>query len=116
VLNAETVYVNVCGKYKDMNVMASRTILVNPDDTQKKTYIIANEALDTIIKALEVGQPIKNAYTAGKKFIKSKDPNLAAKLHTQFGFGVRPDSPSLNTSSINFVDWKQHQRRCSPDQ
>lgn len=31
-LNAETVYINICGKYKDMNVMASRTLLVNPHD------------------------------------------------------------------------------------
>jgi nucleosome binding factor SPN SPT16 subunit len=31
-LNSETVYINVCGKYKDMNAMASRTLLVNPED------------------------------------------------------------------------------------
>jgi nucleosome binding factor SPN SPT16 subunit len=31
-LNDETIYVNVCGKYRDMNVMASRTLLVNPDE------------------------------------------------------------------------------------
>ncbi len=29
-LNPETLYVNVCGKYKDMNAMASRTLIVNP--------------------------------------------------------------------------------------
>ena len=32
-LNAETLYINVCGKYKDMNVMASRTLLVNPEES-----------------------------------------------------------------------------------
>lgn len=31
-LNAETIYLNVCGKYNDMNVMASRTLLVNPNE------------------------------------------------------------------------------------
>lgn len=30
-LNDETIYVNVCGKYRDMNLMASRTFLVNPE-------------------------------------------------------------------------------------
>lgn len=30
-LNDETIYVNVCGKYRDMNLMASRTLLVNPE-------------------------------------------------------------------------------------
>ena len=29
-LNPETLYVNICGKYKDMNAMASRTLIVNP--------------------------------------------------------------------------------------
>mmetsp|Transcript_23421 Transcript_23421/g.17865 ORF Transcript_23421/g.17865 Transcript_23421/m.17865 type:complete len:155 (+) Transcript_23421:441-905(+) len=31
-LNSETIYVNVCGKYKDMNAMASRTLIVNPSE------------------------------------------------------------------------------------
>lgn len=48
-LTAETVYINVCGKYKDMNAMASRTYLVNPKEQQKKAYIIACEALDVCI-------------------------------------------------------------------
>lgn len=45
-LNYETVYINVCAKYKDMNAMASRTLLVNPKEDQKQAYIIANETLD----------------------------------------------------------------------
>mgnify|MGYP001806433019 CR=1 FL=1 len=31
-LNSETVYINVVSKYKDMNAMASRTLLVNPEE------------------------------------------------------------------------------------
>lgn len=61
-LNYETVYINVCGKYKEMVAMASRTLLVNPNDNQKIAYNIANEALDVCIKNLKVGEPIKNAY------------------------------------------------------
>lgn len=68
--------------------MASRTLLVNPKDDQKKAYQIAFEALDVLAKNLIVGQPIKNAYFAAKQFIKEKDANLAAKLHTNLGFGV----------------------------
>lgn len=49
-----------------MNVMASRTLLVNPKDDQKKAYQIAFEALDVLAKNLIVGQPIKNAYFAAK--------------------------------------------------
>ena len=32
ILNDETIYINVCGKYRDMNAMASRTLLVNPEE------------------------------------------------------------------------------------
>jgi nucleosome binding factor SPN SPT16 subunit len=31
-LNSEVVYINICGKFKDMHTMASRTLLVNPKD------------------------------------------------------------------------------------
>lgn len=71
-----------------MHVMACRTLLVNPEDDQKRAYKIAFEALETCAKNLIVGQPIKNAYIATKEFIKEKDPNLASRVHTQFGFGV----------------------------
>jgi Xaa-Pro aminopeptidase len=71
-----------------MNVMASRTFLVNPDDTQKQTYILANDALDAAIKALVPGQPVKAAYAAGRDHIKQKDPALSTKLYNNFGFGV----------------------------
>lgn len=88
VLTAETIYVNTCAKYRDMNIMASRTFLVNPDDTQKQTYNLVNEALDAAIKALVPGQPVKSAYVAGRDHIKAKDATLAGKIHTTFGFGV----------------------------
>ena len=87
-LTAETIYLNACGKYRDMNVMASRTLLVNPDDTQKQTYIIANEAIEILMKNLVVGEPVKKAYNATKEFLKSKDAQLAGKTHSNFGFGV----------------------------
>ena len=67
--------------------MASRTLLVNPQDDQKHAYIIANDALDVLIRNLKVGQPIKNAYLATKKFVEEKDPSLANKLVKSFGFG-----------------------------
>ena len=40
------------------------------------------------IKNLIVGRPIKDAYIATKEFIRSKDPLIAGKIHTNFGFGV----------------------------
>jgi hypothetical protein len=49
---------------------------------------LVSDALDTIIKALVPGNPIKNAYIAGRDFIKGKDASLGGKLFTNFGFGV----------------------------
>ena len=103
-LTAETIYVNVCGKYRDMNVMASRTLLVNPEDSQKKAYLIANEALDLAIKALTEGEPIKNAYIQARDFIRGKDPALGAKIFNNFGFGV-----SIYLVEIMCLDWQRHQ-------
>lgn len=68
--------------------MASRTLLVNPKDDQKKAYILANETLDHVIKSMKVGEPIKNAYIAGREYITSKNADLANKIHSNFGFGV----------------------------
>ena len=70
-------YINVCGKYKDMQAMASRTLLVNPNDNQKNFYNIANEALDVCIKNLKVGEPIRNAYRAARAHVESKSEELA---------------------------------------
>jgi Xaa-Pro aminopeptidase len=75
-----------------MNIMASRTFLVNPDDSQKQTYILVNEALDVAIKALVPGQPVKNSYIAGRDHIRAKDAVLAGKIYSNFGFGVSPHS------------------------
>lgn len=83
-----TIYANVCGKYRDMNVMASRTLLVNPTEAQKQAYLLAFEAVDVCTRNLVVGQPVKAAFLATKEFLQARDPELAAKTHTNFGFGV----------------------------
>jgi nucleosome binding factor SPN SPT16 subunit len=109
-LTYDTIYLNVCAKYKDMNVMASRTLIVNPQDDQKNAYLIANDALDLCIKSLVVGQPIKNACLKTKEFIASKDASLANKVHTNFGFGVSHISIDL------FLDWSSIQGGYPSDQ
>ena len=87
--------------------MASRTLLVNPENDQKQAYQIANEAIDVCIKSLVVGQPIKNAYIAAKEFIASKDKNLTGQLHTNFGFGIgtniKEDQLLINETNENLV-------------
>jgi hypothetical protein len=50
---------------------------------------LAFETIDFLSKNLIIGQPIKKAYIATKAFINEKDSHLGAKVHTNFGFGVR---------------------------
>ena len=43
-VGSEVIYINICGKYTDMQAMASRTLLFNPSKGQKEAYTIAFEA------------------------------------------------------------------------
>ena len=40
-LNESLIFINVCGKYVDMNSMACRTILIDPTQRQKELYTLA---------------------------------------------------------------------------
>lgn len=90
-----------------MNVMASRTLLVNPDDQQKRAYGFALEALDVCIKNLIIGEPVKKAYISARDFLRGKDAGLASKLHTNFGFGIgqgiKEDILLINESNETLV-------------
>lgn len=54
-LNSQAVYINVCGKFCEMSAMASRTLFVNPKPEQKQAYMIAYEAVETLVSNLVVG-------------------------------------------------------------
>lgn len=54
-LNYKSIYINVCSKAYEMSAMASRTLLVDPSDDQKNAYMVATDALDTLISQLKVG-------------------------------------------------------------
>lgn len=71
-----------------MNAMVSRTLLVNPKDSQKNAYILALEALDICISKLKVGSQICDAYKAAKQYVQSKNSELASRMHSNFGFGI----------------------------
>jgi len=66
--------------------MASRTLLVNPKEEQRQAYMIANDALDALVKSLKVGSPISDAYVAAKNLIDSRKEGL--QYHSNFGFGI----------------------------
>mmetsp|Transcript_32499 Transcript_32499/g.40270 ORF Transcript_32499/g.40270 Transcript_32499/m.40270 type:complete len:152 (+) Transcript_32499:885-1340(+) len=84
-----------------MSAMASRTLLVDPTEDQKKAYMIANEALNTLISSLKVGTRIKDAYTATKNFILQKNANLTVQPSFGFGIGFNYKERSLAISATN---------------
>jgi nucleosome binding factor SPN SPT16 subunit len=43
------------------------------------------------MSCLKVGTPLNEIYDSTKKFIVDKDPSLADKLHSNFGFGIGCD-------------------------
>ena len=43
-LDSKAVYINLCTKYCDMSCMASRTLMVDPDETQEQSYKLAFQA------------------------------------------------------------------------
>lgn len=87
-LGTEVVYMNICAKYSDMQSMAGRTLLFNPTETQKEAYNLAFEALNHLIVSLKPGSTISDAYNSTLKLIKSKNSELADKLHSNMGFGI----------------------------
>lgn len=104
-LVSQAIYINVCAKFSDMCAMASRTLLVNPKDEQKQAYLIASDALDTLIKSLKVGEPISSAYIAAKNLLDSRNDKL--QYHSNFGFGIgsqfKEDRLSINAKNQNLV-------------
>lgn len=84
-----------------MASMASRTLIVNPTDEQKKAYLLAFEAQEMIIKEMKPGAVVGDCVKAAKKFITERNANL--KLGSNFGFGIgfqfKEDSIVLNEDS-----------------
>lgn len=81
-------YMNICTKYSDMHAMASRTLIVNPLAAQKAAYQLAFDAQVHLFSQLKIGNTLSDVYKSTKDFIKAKDPELAEKVHKNFGFGI----------------------------
>lgn len=87
-LESSLIFVNVCGKYIDMNAMACRTILINPSSQQKATYQLCYEANHHLQSCLKVGTTLAKVHKSTRDFIASKDASMVDRLHANFGFGI----------------------------
>ena len=87
-LVASVIYINICGKFSDMNAMASRVLLINPTPTQKHVYTTAYDAMQHLISRIKVGSTLASVHESTKSFIAEKDASLVERLHANFGFGI----------------------------
>ena len=87
-LVASVIYINICGKFSDMNAMASRVLLINPTPTQKHVYTTAYDAMQHLISKIKVGSTLASVYESTVSFIAEKDTSLVERLHANFGFGI----------------------------
>ena len=81
--------------------MASRTLLVDPTEEQKKAYQIAYDALNTLISKLRPGEKIKDAYVAAKNFVMQKNADLSVPANFGFGIGFNYKERKLTISAQN---------------
>mmetsp|Transcript_1813 Transcript_1813/g.2416 ORF Transcript_1813/g.2416 Transcript_1813/m.2416 type:complete len:183 (-) Transcript_1813:2052-2600(-) len=65
----DAIYMNVCGKYLDMHVMASRVLIINPSDEVKEAYGVAFEAQQHLISLMKPGVEVGSLYTQTQQFI-----------------------------------------------
>ena len=102
-VGSEVIYINICGKYTDMQAMASRTLLFNPSKGQKEAYTIAFEAQQYLVSLLAPGAALDAVYNKTVEFIKEKNGSLASKVHSNFGFGIgsKYKEEELSISSAN---------------
>lgn len=84
-----------------MSAMASRTLLVDPTEDQKKAYMIASDALDTLISHMTVGQPISSAYMAAKNLVMQRNADLSVPANMGFGIGFNYKERALTVSAQN---------------
>jgi len=90
-----------------MHAMACRTLIIDPTEEQKKAYQIIFEAQQHLIENLKVDAVLKDVYNSTKEFIKSKNSDLADRVHTHFGFGIgyslKEDQVSINGNNSRKV-------------
>lgn len=92
------VIVSIGARYNFYCSNVSRTLLIAPSKVQEAVYGVALRAQDAAIKALVPDAPLKNAYAAAVKVLKSgrKEcsekgldiPDLVASLSKNVGFGM----------------------------
>lgn len=64
----------------------SRTLMINPSDTQKKNYEFLLEVLDELMRNLTEGAILSDIYNKVVNFVTKKRPDLVDKLTRNFGF------------------------------
>ena len=90
VLQADTVLLSVCGKYKDFCSQQSRTLIIGPIPEQKLAYEFLVKCEDHLISQLKPGTKISEAYKSVHDFAskQGEQAGLAKFLPKTLGYGI----------------------------
>ena len=88
ILSSDTIIINVATKYKDLYAFNSRTLIIDPDESQKKAYQALYELHQNVLTGIKPGAKISEVYKSASEKFTSKYPDLTKYLPKEFGFGV----------------------------
>eukprot|EP01022_Parablepharisma_sp_SALTPOND_P018823 TRINITY_DN312_c0_g1_i1.p1 TRINITY_DN312_c0_g1~~TRINITY_DN312_c0_g1_i1.p1 ORF type:complete len:810 (+),score=135.55 TRINITY_DN312_c0_g1_i1:6325-8754(+) len=102
-ISADVVLISNWIKYRNYQCSASRTLLIDASDEQKKTYKTLLGCFQQCTSLLTAGIPIKDVYNKGIQYIKDNDPSLLQYLSKSFGCGVgcKEEEKSLEITADN---------------
>ena len=104
-ISADVVLLSHWVKYRNYQCTASRTLLIDATEDQKKAYRTLLACFQHCTSLLSAGTPIKDVYNKGVQYIKENDPNLVQFIPKNFGAGVgcKDEEISLQINGENNV-------------
>ena len=87
-ISADVILISHWIKYRNYLCTASRTLLIDASEEQKKTYKTLLGCFQQCMGQMAVGTPINQVYQKGVEYIRENDVALLQFLPKSFGTGV----------------------------
>jgi len=87
-VSADIIIISNWIKYRNYHCAASRTLLIDATEDQKKAYKALFGCFQYCISQLSAGKRIKDIYNEGVKYVEEHDPEFVQYLPKSFGWGT----------------------------
>ncbi len=87
-ISADVILISHSIKYRNYLAAASRTLLIDASEPQKKTYKSLLGCFQQCVSQMTVGTPLSQVYAKGLDYIKTNDEGLLKYMPKNFGCGV----------------------------